>query len=248
MLLPSLETLLWTTPRRDSCSAVKMNVQTLLNTNRSSAASPEPRNMQYEQPSVMPPHHDLTSPSNYALQNALYEPPPPQPQPQRVKTESEGNPPTPQSSESSRFPSHAPSVQHGYPPQSHSQALPTDYRYDSPGFAQPHLPLLPNGYNNASTDEYTRSQLQSLQHPVQPAPQPIPTRTPLVSSSLPKSFACSTCNKGFARRSDLARHGEIIALCSTGPTDMAQNGYTAESDRTSATIRVVGSSSYSGPP
>lgn len=63
-----------------------------------------------------------------------------------------------------------------------------------------------------SADELTRAQLQSLQSQDEPS-QPTSARTSTGSagSFLIKAFACSTCSKGFARRSDLARHGAPAA-------------------------------------
>jgi uncharacterized Zn-finger protein len=47
---------------------------------------------------------------------------------------------------------------------------------------------------------------QQQQQQSTPAPQANGRAT---DTGPPKAFACSTCGKGFARRSDLARHGTI---------------------------------------
>lgn len=39
--------------------------------------------------------------------------------------------------------------------------------------------------------------------------QPIPARQAVTSQGPVKAFPCNTCRKGFARRSDLARHGKF---------------------------------------
>jgi hypothetical protein len=94
-----------------------------------------------------------------------------------------------------------------YPPQPQQIAYTTmsngydQMRYPSPVAGQMGVPQQLMAYNqSAPTDQY--------------APQHSATSTPTNGrqpgeSGPPKAFACSTCGKGFARRSDLARHGEL---------------------------------------
>ena len=67
------------------------------------------------------------------------------------------------------------------------------------------------------------------------------------TSSQAKAFACSTCGKGFARRSDLARHGKLFQLTVLfSKLIRGQKEYIPELDPMSAIIQVAASSSYSG--
>jgi hypothetical protein len=76
-------------------------------------------------------------------------------------------------------------------------------RYPSPSASQMGVPNQLLAYNpNAPTDQYA---------PQQPTTAQTNGRQP-GESGPPKAFACSTCGKGFARRSDLARHGELKFL------------------------------------
>lgn len=75
------------------------------------------------------------------------------------------------------------------------------------------------------------------------------------AEAAPKAFACSTCQKGFARRSDLARHGKDnsprrSAMPMTRTTDnvASQSAYTVASGLTHANTRDAGNSSFKDPP
>jgi hypothetical protein len=75
---------------------------------------------------------------------------------------------------------------------------PNAMRYPSPTAMQNPLPMLQQPYRSESAFENSMMQQENSRDGRQSgdnAPQ--------------KAFPCSTCGKGFARRSDLARHGEF---------------------------------------
>lgn len=89
--------------------------------------------------------------------------------------------------------------------------MPNSMRYSSP--SQLHHPMsllasgystqnlgLENGYVPGHQDEQ-RNQADHLNHPGRAQ-----------GNEAVKAFACTTCSKGFARRSDLARHGRAVGL------------------------------------
>lgn len=72
----------------------------------------------------------------------------------------------------------------------------TVMQYPSPTAMQPQAPMLSQGYRTEFFRSTTISQNTSAN-----------TDGRKSESAAPKSFPCSSCGKGFARRSDLARHG-----------------------------------------
>lgn len=73
---------------------------------------------------------------------------------------------------------------------------PNDMRYPSPTAMQSPLPMLQQPYRHENSFSSGMMQQENL-------PQPRPAEQQ-------KAFPCSTCGKGFARRSDLARHGMYL--------------------------------------
>ena len=82
-----------------------------------------------------------------------------------------------------------------------------DMRYPSPSNMQTPISMMNNGYVPAPTHPASYGQDAPQAQPQQ-AHQP-GSRSASGDSGPPKAFACSTCGKGFARRSDLARHGML---------------------------------------
>ena len=86
----------------------------------------------------------------------------------------------------------------------HVPNLPNNPRYQSPSQLDNSMALLASGYpahNLGLENEYGPGPYhdEQGQHPSRPSG----------GSEVVKAFACATCGKGFARRSDLARHGRL---------------------------------------
>jgi hypothetical protein len=113
---------------------------------------------------------------------------------------------SPHPSDSSRYSSQAPQQLPSYPPmpQQHMNGM----RYPSPTAMQSPMPLLNNGNYIPNPPEHAHPYAQ--QQPPEPQHQPHAGGRPTNENGPPKAFACSTCGKGFARRSDLARHGKEL--------------------------------------
>lgn len=94
--------------------------------------------------------------------------------------------------------------------------MPDGFRYPSPTAMHNPLPMLQNGL--LSNDVIETGTVQ--------AEYQAPGR-PQMSTETQKAFPCSSCGKGFARRSDLARHGSYIAVQLCIVLDLA-DGWTLE--------------------
>ncbi len=208
MSLPSIEHILLAAPRKRRDSFVgEMNLNNLLNTNRSASATGY-RNMQYEMPMPVGINHELNGAAHYA-QNSLYVPN----GNSRIKSEagSERGVSPHTSDHSSRYSSQTPQTNMAY--QQMATQLANGMRYGSPQIGQQTnmAPMIQHSYHpNAQTEHpyQQQAQLGAVQPTQQDQNQTESGRQSTGSTGLPKAFACSTCQKGFARRSDLARHGE----------------------------------------
>ena len=125
----------------------------------------------------------------------------------------------------------------------HVPNLPNTARYDSPSQLDNPMSLLASGYpthNLGLENEYGQGPYQDDQghHPSRSS----------AGSETVKAFACATCGKGFARRSDLARHGglhQVKPLVPQSADGIVQNEYIVVLDLMFATFQVATNNSSS---
>lgn len=144
-------------------------------------------------------------PMSYDMQPTMqqqYAPAPYQNGQIKSETNSErGVSPHPSNDYQSRYPQPAPPPLQAYQPM--PAAMNNGMRYPSPTAMNAPMPMMNQQYMANPAPEH------AYPPPVQPdqqAQQQTGGR-PASDNGPPKAFACSTCGKGFARRSDLARHG-----------------------------------------
>jgi hypothetical protein len=172
-------------------------------------APPNPlRAMQYEVSHSSTMNHEMANPGHYTQPN-LYMPN----GANRIKSEtgSERGASPHTSEQSSRYSSQTPQNL-AYHQQIASQ-LTNGLRYPSPSQIQQqsNMSMMQHSYHpSVPQDQQYQQQtpLAAVQQAVQAEQSPMEGRTSTGNGGLPKAFACSTCSKGFARRSDLARHGK----------------------------------------
>lgn len=84
----------------------------------------------------------------------------------------------------------------------HQMAQVPQMRYQSPSQPMQAMQMPPTGYMQENHHDPTYG------HAAPPPPSAVGSTGRPAGEAAPKQFHCSTCQKGFARRSDLARHGE----------------------------------------
>lgn len=82
------------------------------------------------------------------------------------------------------------------PPMTNMNGAPNMMRYPSPTAMQNPMPMMQQPYQPN----------QNFENPIM-QPEPARPARQTATDGAPKAFPCSSCGKGFARRSDLARHG-----------------------------------------
>lgn len=165
---------------------------------------------------------------------------PQQPQPQypapsylngRIKSENGSDRTASPHTADPRYPPPPQQTMQGYPPM--TNAYGSDMRYPSPSANAMGVPMaVPNGFTPNGHAEHPYAQ--------QPNPDQSVPQTGRVSdgNGPPKAFACSTCGKGFARRSDLARHGKSTCSRPKATTYAHKNFRTHSQRRPPACVRL----------
>lgn len=96
---------------------------------------------------------------------------------------------------------------HGLSPAVSAYQDPTQYHALLAGNDSGSNSTLP--YDPVAVDDRSRVSATGAQHSLMSQPRDANTQGD--SGELPKAFSCSTCHKGFARRSDLVRHGAFFS-------------------------------------